>query len=544
MTNATRCFAGTTETCVISYGDAGFQFYVPDHVAETSPTISIAAVQKASGSSSCSSAFSTSKAIKFTCSYQNPATGTLPVRIASLPLNAANSNSAACDSTGKTMNVSFNASGVGSTTLQYADVGHMNLTASYTGSAATGDAGLVMTGSDNFITAPASFGFSAISATPIQSGSPFSTTVTAFNSAGNATPNFGKESTPENVTLTHQLVSPTGTGAFVGTLSPGTFGNFSAGSASNSTISFSEVGVIKLIGTLTSGNYLVSGFNANGTSANIGNFIPHHFDTATSEGCNSFTYSGQPFSAVVLAKNASGITTQNYDGSTNTTPNFANLVTLSEGGTSLGSFNPATVVLTNFNAGVATITPAFTYTNLNSPTQIIFRASDVNASSSGFTEGQIYAYSGRVNLQNAFGSELVNLPVPMTVEYYDGKNFITHTNDSCSIATLSIVNSGASDSLQPTDSCIWDDSSQSGSSRCSAIAPAGSSYQEAGSLVNGNFNLNLKAPAKTGSLKLQASVDSWLQFNWQGTGNTNPSALVNFGLYKGNSKIIYFREVY
>ena len=136
------------------------------------------------------------------------------------------------------------------------------------------------------------------------------------------------------------------------------------------------------------------------------------------------------------------------------------------------------------------------------------------------------------------------MPVPMTVEYYDGKNFITNTNDSCSIATLSLVSSGASDSLQPADSCIWDDSSQSGSSRCSSVAPAGSSYQEAGSLVNGNFNVNLKAPAKTGSLKLQASVDSWLQFNWQGTGNTNPSALVNFGLYKGNSKIIYFREVY
>ncbi len=544
ITNATRCFAGTTETCVINYGDSGFQFFVPDHIAETSQTISITAVQKASGSSTCSSAFSSSKAIKFTCSYQNPATGTLPVRIASLPLNAANNNSSACDDSGKTMNVSFNSSGVGSATLQYADVGQMSLTASYTGSSATGDAGLVMTGSDNFITAPASFGFSAISAMPIKAGSPFSSTVTALNSAGNATPNFGKESTPESVTLTHQLVSPTGTGAFAGTLSPGVFSSFSAGSASNSSISFSEVGVIKLIGTLTSGNYLVSGFNATGTSANIGDFVPHHFDTSISEGCNSFTYSGQPFTSVVLARNASGVTTLNYDGSANTSPNFAKLVTLSEGGTSLGSFNPATIALTSFNAGEADISSAFTYTVLQSPTHITVRVSDVNASSLGFTEGQIYAYSGRVNLQNAFGSELVDLPVPMTVEYYDGKNFITNTIDSCSGATLSLANSGASDSLQPADSCVWDDLSQSGASRCNSAAPAGSSYHEAGSLANGSFNVNLKKPAKTGSLKLQASVANWLQFNWQGTGNSDPSALVNFGLFKGNSKIIYFREVY
>jgi MSHA biogenesis protein MshQ len=98
--------------------------------------------------------------------------------------------------------------------------------------------------------------------------------------------------------------------------------------------------------------------------------------------------------------------------------------------------------------------------------------------------------------------------------------------------------------LQPNDTCVWDESANSGTSKCSTLSPADSSYQQGGSLVNGSFNVNLKAPAKTGSLKLLASVADWLQFNWQGAGNTNPSALVNFGLFKGNSKIIYFREVY
>jgi MSHA biogenesis protein MshQ len=174
MANPTRCFAGATETCVITYADSGFLFNVPDHIADTSQTISITAVQKSSSTSACSSTFATSsKSIKFTCAYQNPAARTLPIRVASFPLNAANSSASARDAIGKTMTVIFNTSGVASTTLQYAEVGQMTLNASYTGSAATGDAGLVMTGSDGFITAPASFGFSAMSATPIKAGSAF-----------------------------------------------------------------------------------------------------------------------------------------------------------------------------------------------------------------------------------------------------------------------------------------------------------------------------------------------------------------------------------
>ncbi|MFX6487774.1 DUF6701 domain-containing protein, partial [Acinetobacter baumannii] len=73
----------------------------------------------------------------------------------------------------------------------------------------------------------------------------------------------------------------------------------------------------------------------------IGPFIPHHFDVAVTQACTAsgktaYTYAGQPFTVSVTAKNAAGGITQNYDGSSNTTPNQAkdvSLAAVTNGGT-------------------------------------------------------------------------------------------------------------------------------------------------------------------------------------------------------------------
>ena len=152
---------------------------------------------------------------------------------------------------------------------------------------------------------------------------------------------------------------------------------------------------------------------------------------------------------------------------------------------------------------------------------------------------------GRINLMNAFGSELLDLSVPMVAEYFNGKSFIANADDRCSVATISIADADTGDALQTADSCIWDDGGLSGSYRCTSTAPVGQSFlQGTSSGFIGSFNLNLKAPGKTGSLAINAAVAAWLQFNWQGSGNVNPAAVATFGIYKGNSKQIYLREVY
>lgn len=148
---------------------------------------------------------------------------------------------------------------------------------------------------------------------------------------------------------------------------------------------------------------------------------------------------------------------------------------------------------------------------------------------------------GRINLMNANGSELADLAVPMAAEYFDGKSFITNADDRCSVATIGFANPIT---MKLADTCVWDSSGSSGSAKCSGTAPAGESYLEGSSLASGNFNLYLKAPNTTGSLTVNAAVDNWMKFNWTGVGVANPAATATFGVYKGNSKQIYLRELY
>ena len=84
------------------------------------------------------------------------------------------------------------------------------------GSAATTDTGLVMGGSTSFIAAPDHFSITGITAGPIRAGASFSATVTARNAAGNATPNHGRESWPQQAYIGWVKLQPAGSGAASG----------------------------------------------------------------------------------------------------------------------------------------------------------------------------------------------------------------------------------------------------------------------------------------------------------------------------------------
>ena len=47
-----------------------------------------------------------------------------------------------------------------------------------------------------------------------------------------------------------------------------------------------------------------------------------------------------------------------------------------------------------------------------------------------FDNGKEMRY-GRLVLENAYGSELLNLPVAASIQYFDGSGFITNSSDSC-----------------------------------------------------------------------------------------------------------------
>lgn len=560
--NATVCNFGSP-ACTFTANTAGFIYsdtsspgnvyaIPPQYSGIPTATLYLRAVQASTTNAAvCTPAIVSSTAavnIGYTCN--NPAT--------CQPGNLATINSTAVAPAGTPVSLGFDANGSAPITVRYDDVGQITLNASATVTPFGGATPVALSGSSNAYTvAPHHFGFSAISAAPIRAGSNFTATITAYNGLATptATANYGLESPAQGVTLTQTLVQPTGTGASAGALGPASFTPYSGGTTT-ATTSWSEVGLITL--TASNNNYLGSGLPASGTSANIGAFIPDHYTTVVTQACSAggFSYSGQPFAVQINAMNGAAAITQNYDGTANTSPNFANTVTLADAsGSTAGTLAPATVPASAFSAGTANATPAYTFTSRSTPpTPITLRATYTNSTpaytvtSSGFSEGGTAIFSGRARLKNAHGSENLALPVPFSTEYWLN-GWVTNNADSCT----GDVTLGASNALSVSLSaspvtCVQDSGSPGLSGAgCAAAGPAAQRFIKGGTAgFAGNFNLWLKAPggSNSGAVTVTGNVPAWLQYPWLGGAAINPAALATFGIYKGPNQFIYQRENY
>jgi MSHA biogenesis protein MshQ len=554
-TSASTCNFGSP-ACTFTAADAGLIFDVPNHVSEASQSVGVTAVRKSDNAASCTPAFANvNKSITFSCSYANPTSGTLPVRVGGKALNAANSAAAACDASGQAVTLAFDSTGKATATLQYADVGEMNVTAKYVGSGS--DAGLTMAGTDSFIAAPSAFAFSSITGAPIKAGNPFSATVTARNGAGNPTPNFGKEAPPAVPTLTFTRYQPSSgsSGSFNGTL-----GSFSNGSATGSNLTWSEVGNGDLTASLNS--YLLTGINATGTTGTtgaVGRFIPHHFDTTVSPAClgGSFYYSGQPVTTTITARNAGNGVTSNYAGAT-----WAKATTISDAGSlGLGGFNGTnSVPATAFSGGSASALPTYTFTDkltaLPVGKVLTLRAVDADGVSSlppDGNEGSTPLRSGRLVIPNGYGSEKSPLDVLMRVEYWSGQAWLPSTADTCTtILASSLALSNYRDyrgvaATWTTAGNVARDPDNNSVHKLTLAAPSGGST----GTVDIAFNLgtgtadqscNANHPA-TGSGNL-----AWLRSrngSCATTWDRDPAARAAFGVYSAESKkTVHVRELF
>lgn len=550
----TTCNFGSP-SCTFTTADSGLLFDVPAHVSYAVQNVNVTAVRKSDNSGVCVPAFaSVSKPVTFKCSYQNPSSGTSPVLVGGVALNAAGSSGGACDASGHAVTLAFNASGVAATTVQYADVGQLQLNATYTGSG-TSESGLSMTGSDTFIAAPKDFAFSAITAGLLKAGKPFSATVTARNANGVATPNFGRESTPAAPTLTFAKLASMGgvSGSFTGSI-----GSFSGGSTTTSNLVWSEVGLGDLSVALT--NYLGSGLGANGTTGStgaVGRFIPDHFDVVVTPACSSaFTYAGQPFSVQVTAMNgaATPAKTANYDVATgySKTTTLVDFPSLGVGG--FGS--TGSIAAGAFSQGVASPSPTYTYTaKLTPQNTLVVRASDTEASSAGFAEGSTILRSGRLRLSNAWGSEKTALQVAVQAQYWSGKAWVLNNADNCTVVPATAASkSNAIDSKGASSGAM--------NNSLSSIA-----------IANGQANLTVSAasPTATGSLDIALNLGTgagttdqscaggtrpvstgagvaWLRSQNGGCStlwDRDPSARVTFGIYSPEStKTVHARDLF
>jgi MSHA biogenesis protein MshQ len=428
----------------------------------------------------------------------------------------------------------------------------------------------------------------------LAAGAPFRATVTVRDAEGSATPNYGRETIPETVRMAVQLVAPAGganpvVGSTVG------FGAFSNGVATGTDFTWSEVGIMRVLPGVGDSDYLTAGDVTGSLSERIGRFIPSRFvvglnsplfNTACVAG--GFTYQGQGVSyatAPVITATAvgvSGATTTNYTGAffklTNSTLSGR---TYSSPAAALDTSGlPATTVdpaIASPSGGVATLTfgsgsgLSFTKTAAQAPFQagialaINVQDSDgvaavgvgplgnpVTFGTAGgipFTGGQEIRY-GRIRVGTAVGSERVDLPVPMRAEYYASAaaGFVTNAQDTCS-TNVSLAFSGYTKNLNAGETCVRDSGAPGASGiGCAAVAPLALRYQEPPTTAGGDFNLRLAAPGagNQGSVVITGTVPTWLRFDWNtGTaGDENPAGQATFGIFGGETRQIYTREIY
>ena len=310
---------------------------------------------------------------------------------------------------------------------------------------------------------------------------------------------------------------------------------------------------MQLTPRLASGAYLGSADVVGPTSGPIGRFFADHLDVQlTTPGCGAFTYDRQPFTALgISARAANGNLLQNYRGSNNLTLSFARPVTLADttGNGVVTVAGNATAAATDFTNGSANLAGAraatFTFNaNPSPPANIAIAATDTDASPAAGAAAQAAVRSGRVRLDNDYGSELLDLPVRMQSEFWNG-GWLLNTADSCTQATLAFAPPiGAAD--RSGNTCVLETANNSGRGCAVALgaAQANRGYLEGGEPdFAGNFNLWLRAPnnAAPGALTLNTIVPPWLQFNWSGAVG-NPRARAAFGNLR--SPLIYRRENY
>jgi len=138
---------------------------------------------------------------------------------------------------------------------------------------------------------------------------------------------------------------------------------------------------------------------------------------------------------------------------------------------------------------------------------------------------------GRLTLGNAFGSELLDLPIPIETQYYNSSGvYVTNVADSCTSISLNNV-------------------------FLSSGTPIGG-----GAFVSGKGTLKISKPLSKVSIDLCVDLDgptptdptcvastpankTWLQWKWSGsTFDKDPWARATFGVYKNADEFIYLRE--
>lgn len=332
--NATQCIVGgVSASCAVTFSSSGFILDVPNLLANKPAAATLQAV-KDDGSQRCVPAWQGDRTVNFTRTYSNPATGALPVQINGTTVTS-----------NTPLTLSFDSTASAALTVRYADAGLISLSANYSGSSGL-DAGLVLTGSDDFVSKPyglllqtdTSAGCTAADIScplypgGVRAGDPFSLRIkaVAWQSDGEAltaaaladnsvTPNFQLN----GIALASQVQAPAG--GSNGALGVSSYNHALGAQTTLSNQSVSEVGVFRIAATPPANAYFGETVSAT-VSGLVGRFAPAYLqaagEAALTPSCGSaFSYQGQPMAfatgqdprLTVTAFNRQNVVTGNYD---------------------------------------------------------------------------------------------------------------------------------------------------------------------------------------------------------------------------------------
>ncbi|GEB69818.1 MSHA biogenesis protein MshQ [Pseudoalteromonas carrageenovora] len=339
-------------------------------------------------------------------------------------------------------------------------------------------------------------------------------------------------------------------------------------SESVSQYNYDQVGIVDLIAGLQDADYFGAG-DVKGALYNVGRFAPSQFQIlgiqaaaqCTRYGSN-LTYLEQPFelSFTVQAQNQNNQLMANYrDGfdkslvsinaenneagnyipATSFTSRLVNLGNSNWGDISDGQWQMSELNTTLERLGVGQPDGPFAMVSLMATVTNIEGAMLVDANEKPSTQAActtdcdsltlntlpIQFRFGRLVLGNNAGSDLDPLLIPMQAQYYNGSGFVNNADDNCSVFEHPQITQVSPSSPQ-----------------LSYEYGAGG----AGQLESGSYPANngiYAQPNGLGEFTLEYNTYDWLKWDWQGDGTQlNPHAILQFGRFRGNDRVIYWRE--
>lgn len=598
----TLCRAGSgalsAAACTLSFADSGFVFNVLDTYANKPQDVVISAVKKDDVTQQCVPGFTGTRSVGFWGTYVTPNANAFGSQV-TIDGNPISTNAANVASPASTI-INLNFDSQGKATLKdvsYPDAGQMRLNARHDGSGDT--AGLVMTGSDLFVSRPL-----GLCITPAQGACAagdascpvFKKTGEAFQlnirgvawqadddkdlCSGNlATPNFALA----NIALGSQLVAPKpGVEAVVGTSSYDHSNQKDSNNLNGVGQSVNEVGVFRMTATPPAAGY----FNYTippATSVPMGRFIPVDFNLVSGDivpACSEWSYMGQPFLAElnIQARNQFGETTQNYRGDFAkgdaylSAANNRDGISLSARLRSLGDlpwkageadFNGPTEFARRTDGqpdGPYRALLFGLYMRDNDGEQTLIANPDFNDGQPGSCSGAscnarlidevpMEAYFGRVQAGTRQGVATAGLAVPLQLQYHEAGAWHAMKADQCTRLSLQDGGVEFTDGSQSFDGGSGD-LALDGNTRIrlglGPIAP-GAMIQRA---KDGVITLQFAAPDRAVRIPFRIDLarqpESEQQLGRRPLWLSDPDSLDGmaiFGLGRGNDRIIYRREV-